>query len=393
MIIPAILEKDIEKIRERVAALANAATLIQIDVLESAFTDIEKLDALKTSTQFEIHLMVKNPLDFLNNKVEKATRIIAHVESQNVTEFIKKAKGLGYQVGLAINPETPLEALSPYMGRVDFVQFMTVIPGAQGREFQINVLDKIGVFRTCVPKVPIQVDGGVDETLLPRVLQAGATNVVIGSQIYQSPKDSLEHFKEEEAHINADLTARKSARKIRSVAFLGGAEITGDNPIWATVFETAKLLAQNGYEIINGGGPGVMEAATKGAHAGGGKVLAVTYHTSYKHKNYEGVYSGNDFDKEVVTLDYFDRTKVMLQNSDLHIIFKGGTGTISEFGMSWASSRIHEGHHKPIILFGTFWNHIIGEFKKHMLLRTGEASLLKIASGPQEVLDYVKGLS
>jgi predicted Rossmann-fold nucleotide-binding protein len=80
----------------------------------------------------------------------------------------------------------------------------------------------------------------------------------------------------------------------------------------------------------------------------------------------------------------------MLQNSDVHIVFKGSTGTISEFGMTWASSRIHEGNHKPIILFGEFWKEITDVITKNMLMRPGEVELLKICTTPQEVLEYIK---
>ena len=135
-----------------------------------------------------------------------------------------------------------------------------------------------------------------------------------------------------------------------------------------------------------------MKAATIGAHDGGGKALAVTYHPNKPKKNYEGTDPDNKFDEEIYTLDYFDRTKVMLQNSDAHIVFNGSTGTISEFGMTWASSRIHEGNHKPIILYGSFWNEIITALKKNMYLRPGEDQFLKICTTPEEVLEYLRKL-
>lgn len=180
--------------------------------------------------------------------------------------------------------------------------------------------------------------------------------------------------------------------KIRRIAFLGSASVKPDEQTFKDAYKTAKILAKSGYEIINGGGPGVMRASTLGAKAGGGSVMAITYYPRTRHKNFEGVDPKNKFDEEISTGDYFDRTKVMLQNADIHIIFKGATGTISEFGMSWASSRIHEGHHKPIILFGRFWEHVIEEFQQHMLMRPGEVELLKICETPEEVLEYIKSL-
>ncbi len=181
-------------------------------------------------------------------------------------------------------------------------------------------------------------------------------------------------------------------RKIEKIVFLGGASWENDSKVFKEAYDTAKLLAENGYKIMNGGGPGVMRAATMGAKAAGQNVIVVTYHPNKKKANYEGVDPENPFDDEIVTLDYFDRTKVMLQNNDVHIVFNGSTGTISELGMSWASSRIHEGNHKPIILFGSFWEEIVESIKKNMLMRPGEIELLQICSTPEEVLSYIQKL-
>jgi uncharacterized protein (TIGR00725 family) len=184
----------------------------------------------------------------------------------------------------------------------------------------------------------------------------------------------------------------ESPRKIRKVAFLGGAAWKEGDQVYTDAYETAKLLAQNGYEIVNGGGPGVMRASTLGGKAENGRTLTVTYHPNKPKRHYEGTDPLNKADEEVVTLDYFDRTKVMLQNTDLHIVFNGSLGTLSEFGMTWISSWIHEPDHKPIVVFGNFWNDLLSVFQKHMLITNQELSMLKVCTSPQEVLDYVKSL-
>ena len=176
---------------------------------------------------------------------------------------------------------------------------------------------------------------------------------------------------------------------MKKIAFLGGSAWKEEDQPYKDAYDTAKLLAECGYEIVNGGGSGVMRASTLGAKTVQGKVLAITYHPSKKKENYEGVDKGNPFDEEIITLSYFDRTKVMLQNTDAHIVFNGSTGTISEFGMTWASSRIHEGEHKPIILLGEFWQDFLDVIKKTMYMRPGEVELLKICTKPEEVLEYL----
>jgi predicted Rossmann-fold nucleotide-binding protein len=78
--------------------------------------------------------------------------------------------------------------------------------------------------------------------------------------------------------------------------------------------------------------------------------------------------------------------------SDIHIVFRGGTGTISEFGMAWAASRIRDGQERPIILFGEFWKTLIENFRKYMYMRPGEFRLYKIVKSVDEAINEVKRL-
>ena len=93
-----------------------------------------------------------------------------------------------------------------------------------------------------------------------------------------------------------------------------------------------------------------------------------------------------------MTSDYFDRTKQLLILSDIHLIFRGGTGTISEFGMAWASSRIRLGQERPIILFGGFWRTLIENFRRYMYMRPGEFRLYTIVESVEQAVDEVKRL-
>src|SRR3989344_3085593 len=375
MIIPGILEKDYNEIVRKINLIDNEADVIQIDLVDGSsfegetYTDINKLDEIDTDSSLEIHFLVKEPGKYLNKKFKRVGRVVSQIEAQNIEDFINNADKLGYEVGLSLGLDTPLTAILPYVGKIDYAQFMTVLPGGQGRDFHAEVLDKIRKFKKLYPKTRVQVDGGINNENLAEVIKAGADDVVIGSGIFG---------------------IKKIVRKINKIAFLGGASWKPTDEIYKEAYKISKMLAGAGYKIINGGGPGIMKASTIGAHDGGGKVLAVTYHPNKPKKNYEGTDPENKFGEEIYTIDYFDRTKVMLQNSDVHIIFNGSTGTISEFGMTWASSRIHEGNHKPIILYGVFWKEILDAFRKNMFLRPGEDHFLKICKTPQEVLDYIE---
>ena len=178
-------------------------------------------------------------------------------------------------------------------------------------------------------------------------------------------------------------------RLIKNVAFFGDANLPESDPAYKEAFETAKLLAGEGYTIVNGGGPGVMNASTQGAGAVGGATLSVTF-TPKDATGFEGRYVGNVTDKTIKTKNYIERMFKLMEEADTFVIFRGGTGTISEFGTAWVLARLYYGHHKPFVLYGDFWHEIVTVLMKHMKMRGTERKVFKIVTTPQEVLEAVK---
>lgn len=172
---------------------------------------------------------------------------------------------------------------------------------------------------------------------------------------------------------------------IDRIAIFGFADAPEESELYKDAFNVAKALAQTGYLTVNGGGPGVMKAVSEGAHAGGGKVIGVTFYPKDMTR-YEGKDPENQVDEEVITQNYVERTLRLLERGQVYVIFNGGTGTISEFGMAWGLARLYFGHHKPMILYGNFWREIVETFKKNMHLREGDLTVFKIANSPDEVL-------
>jgi len=178
---------------------------------------------------------------------------------------------------------------------------------------------------------------------------------------------------------------------IRNVAFFGDANISKNDPVYKDAFETAKILAENGFTIVDGGGPGVMQAATSGAEEGGGTTLTVTF-DPVNAPGYEGRYLKNIPDKEIVTTNYIDRMFKLMEHGDIFVIFKGGSGTISEFGTAWVLAKLYYGYHKPFILFGSFWAEMIDVFRKNMNIDKKELSVFEIVAKPEEVLSAINRL-
>lgn len=175
---------------------------------------------------------------------------------------------------------------------------------------------------------------------------------------------------------------------IKNIAFFGDANISETDEAYVDAFEVAEILAKDGYTIIDGGGPGVMEAATSGARKGGGKTVAITF-DPIGAVGYEGRYLKNVTDTEVVTTNYIERMFKLLEYGDMFIIFKGGSGTVSEFGTAWVLAKLYYGHHKPIILYGEFWAEILDVFRKNMNIDSTEMSVFEICRTKEEVVSAI----
>jgi uncharacterized protein (TIGR00730 family) len=178
-------------------------------------------------------------------------------------------------------------------------------------------------------------------------------------------------------------------RCIKNIAFFGDANISETDEVYVEAFDVAEALARRGFVVVDGGGPGVMEAATSGARKGGGKTVAITF-DPVGAVGYEGRYIKNVTDTEVVTTNYIERMFKLLEYGDVFIIFKGGSGTISEFGTAWVLAKLYFGHHKPIILYGRFWAEILDVFRKNMNIDSTEMGIFEICSTKDEVLKAIE---
>ena len=183
---------------------------------------------------------------------------------------------------------------------------------------------------------------------------------------------------------------KKNNNKIQKISYFGFADTKEGDLLFKEVFEVSKFLAQKGFSTVNGGGPGVMRASTDGARAGGGKVTGVTFYPK-NITNFEGRDKGNILDKEIKKSNYLERTLKLLELGDAYIIFRGGTGTISEFGMAWGLARLYFGRHKPLILYGDFWGNIIKAFVDNMRIRSEETQTFKIVNSPEEAYEAILG--
>lgn len=179
--------------------------------------------------------------------------------------------------------------------------------------------------------------------------------------------------------------------RVRNIAFFGDAAVTERSEPYRMAYKAAQILAKEGYVIVNGGGPGVMDASTKGAASVGGETLSVTFYPKHA-TGFEGRYVSNVTDREIKTTNYIERMFKLMEHADVFLIFRGGTGTISELGTAWVLAKLYYGHHKPFILVGEFWRPVMSAIKENLLIDAKEKDVYEIVNSVDEIIPAMKRL-
>ncbi|HXV26583.1 MAG TPA: ribulose-phosphate 3-epimerase [Candidatus Paceibacterota bacterium] len=196
-VIPAVLPRTAKEFREAAERFASAGVhRAHLDICDGNFVPMKTIGGYKElrglggPLMWDVHLMVRRPEKSLGHwtGIPAADRLLFHVESTDrFADIAAAVRSTGRRAGAAVNPETPLSALEDVRGYADIVQFMTVIPGAQGRQFLPWVLENIAKFRRDYPDVPVAVDGGVTPDTAGGCVHAGASILVSGSFVLKSP--------------------------------------------------------------------------------------------------------------------------------------------------------------------------------------------------------------
>lgn len=194
-VIPAILEKEFPEIEKKIHQIEGLVNWVQIDLADETlvpnktFLDPGAYSNLKTSLNLELHMMVKDPLMYLERFANAGfKRFFAHIEGDYVEDYIAECYNLGVEVGLAIDGPTSIVAIHQYLDNLDAVLVMAIEAGESGRPFREDTADKIKKIREIDPEIPIAVDGAMNAENAQRVVEAGATRINSNSFIF-SAKD------------------------------------------------------------------------------------------------------------------------------------------------------------------------------------------------------------
>jgi ribulose-phosphate 3-epimerase len=191
IIIPAVIAKTQKELDDILGKIADNAELIQLDIMDGQFVPNHSLNfdfvLPPEKHRFEAHLMIKDPLRWINSYGSKVHTIIPHYEAcKNPSEIIEAIISAGRKAAFAVNPDTSIKKIYPFLKNLDQVLIMTVHPGFYGSPFLPEITNKIAKLRQSRPDLDIEVDGGINPETIKTVAAAGANMFVSGSYLVRS---------------------------------------------------------------------------------------------------------------------------------------------------------------------------------------------------------------
>jgi hypothetical protein len=169
----------------------------------------------------------------------------------------------------------------------------------------------------------------------------------------------------------------------RIVTIFGGSKCCDADAEYREARRVGELLAEAGFTICTGGYSGVMEAASRGAHERGGRVLGITMKQFDKEPNR---YLTEKFPSE----HFYERLQRLITQSVGYIALRGGMGTVTEISLVWNKMQTRVLEPRPLVLLGDCWQPIIAAWQQHLAVNDEDVQLLKFAHTPAEAVRIIE---
>ncbi|MFT4310411.1 MAG: hypothetical protein ACMXYC_02165 [Candidatus Woesearchaeota archaeon] len=188
-IVPSIIAKTPSELQQRVQHVIPYVQAIQLDIMDGKFVSEQScwFDVQRPDVAYcEAHMMVADPLTFIKAHKDMFDCFIIHQESVDDSVLhicIDVARQYNKRVGIALNPQTPVEHIQAYMQRIDMILFMSVQPGFYGARFVQSVVQKIANFAPHNPGLILACDGGINDATISALYKAGIRQFCVGSYL------------------------------------------------------------------------------------------------------------------------------------------------------------------------------------------------------------------
>ena len=172
----------------------------------------------------------------------------------------------------------------------------------------------------------------------------------------------------------------------RIVTIFGGSKCIESDPEYVEAMKVGELLAGDGFTICTGGYSGIMEAASRGAHECGGRVIGITMAQFDKQPN-------RYLTEKFPSAHFYERLQRLITQSVGYIALRGGMGTVTEISLVWNKMQTRVLDPRPLVLLGDCWREVVKEWQRSLAVTEADVALLNFARTPEEAVAIIKDRS
>src|SRR5215510_14393561 len=174
-----------------------------------------------------------------------------------------------------------------------------------------------------------------------------------------------------------------SAAKERIVTIFGGSKCNEASLEYSQALRVGELLADAGFTICTGGYSGVMEAASRGAHERGGRVIGITM-------NQFKIQPNRYLTEKVPSAHFYERLQRLITQSVGYVALRGGMGTVTEISLVWNKMQTHVLEPRPLVLLGDCWPRVVQAWQSSLAVTETDVRMLNFANTPEEAVAIIQ---